>query len=246
MAAEIDSWEGPLDFSSLLFGSWVSFLFLWQSWSVIEFKYGMQSEFTRRVASLDLVVCHLGASTFFLPMKYLHNAPSSTFNGVIVISLFLYVIAFYLGMALLKLSQSVFYQLITVLMMLVYLVLFYIAVQLSELITVDLGVHHSWWLLFNFFAMAAIVLVERYRVNHFDPLDYNYTAAQRAKMRQNKYNSSAAQARGEGRGEAPKSSSSSSSSSSSMQLATRVGERVGSGRKSNIAGGGGKKTGKFF
>ena len=116
--------------------------YLWHTWNKIELKYGMQTEFTRRVASLDLVICHLGGTAFFLPFKYLANAPSSTKKGVIITAAVLYVIFFYFGMALMKLSQSIPLQVCTMLLCCSYLVLYYFAGRLSESISGDGGIPH--------------------------------------------------------------------------------------------------------
>ena len=227
-----DSWEDPdLHFDSLFFASWVSFLFLWHTWNIIELKYGMQTEFSRRISSLDLIICHLGGSAFFLPLRYLAKAPAGTKNSVMITAFVVYVISFYFGMALLKLSQSIPLQICTMVLCFAYLFLYYFAGKLSELLTADGGIPHSWWMLFNLMVMAAVVLKERYRVNHFDPLDYNYTAAQRKVLRANKYS-------GRGQSNGTKSSGSSSSGRSGSSM-TQNSIRGASPSQVTLGGGGG-------
>ncbi|GMH61284.1 hypothetical protein TrRE_jg177, partial [Triparma retinervis] len=183
MSVTYDDWEGTTPhYSSLFFASWVSFLFLWRSWLLIETSYGMHTEFTRRVSSLDLVIAHVGMTAFFVPMRFLHNAPPDLYWGVMVGGLVAYGAGFYVGMALMKLSSSPFMQLVAMLMCGVYVLVYYLLGKLGNLI-VESGCPPVFWMTLNFMAIQLIVLKERTRISHSDPLDYNYTHAQKAKLR---------------------------------------------------------------
>ena len=199
------------------------------------FSSSLPKEFTRRVSSLDLVIAHVGMTAFFIPMRFLHHAPPSTYWGVMITGIVVYVVAFYVGMALMKVGSSPFFQVLTMLMLVAYMVVYYAAGTLGQLI-VDSGMPHLFWMLLNFLVIQLIVLKERTRVSHSDPLDYNYTKAQRAKLR-------AFDAGGMGYGKGNRVSqpsvefggASSANSSSVMEAELRGGAGVGGG------GGGGKK-----
>jgi len=65
-----DQYEGPSpSYSSLFFSSWISFVFLWRCWLLLESHHGMHTEFTRRVSSLDIVIAHIGICMSFIPMR---------------------------------------------------------------------------------------------------------------------------------------------------------------------------------
>ncbi|GMI02522.1 hypothetical protein TrLO_g8519 [Triparma laevis f. longispina] len=181
--AKLGEWEGDEPhYSSLFFSTWVGFVFLWRSWLLIETKYGMHTEFTRRISSMDLVISHLGCTAFFIPMRFLHHAPPNIYWGVMIPCLVIYIITWYLAMALMKLSQSIFLQMVAMLMLFCYFAVYFAAGTLGQMI-VESGMPHGWWMGLQFFVLIGICCKERFRVSRSDPLDYNYTKAQREKER---------------------------------------------------------------
>ena len=171
-------------FSSLFFASWVGFIFLWRSWLLIEARYGLHTEYTRRVSSLDLVLAHLCACGFFVPMRYLFDAPSAVYNGLMYSGFVVFVIVFYFQFCFIKLNQSVLMQVVAMVMIFAYFGILFGAGHLGQAIVESTDdFPHVFWISFQFLAFILIVAKERHRVVHSDPLDYNYTHEQKRNLR---------------------------------------------------------------